>query len=125
MWLKHEFVLIIYAGVDAVDCRAEPKNNEGRLRKFLFCGYDKDSRPTDDKITIQLKMIVKGFDFFGRLLVSSWLSMVNNFMWNKFFSDLASIINMYVVLNFSDLEGSTFEMESEWIQQFNIDNAIK
>lgn len=69
------------AGVEAVDCKAEPKNAEGRLRKNLFCDYDKDNRPilSDGPITIKFKMIIKGFyfnDIDGKLTVSTWLAMV-------------------------------------------------
>lgn len=61
----------------------EPKNAEGRLRKNLFCDYDKDNRPilTDGPITIQFKMIIKGFmfaDLDGKLTVSTWLAMVRS-----------------------------------------------
>lgn len=75
----HYFLFIFHAGVDAVDCEAEPKNNEGRLRKSLFCDYDKDNRPalTDDPFTIKFKMIIKGFSFDSNTLkVSTWLAMV-------------------------------------------------
>lgn len=75
--------LICCAGVEAVECDHEPKNNEGRLRKTLFCGYDKDNRPTvtDGPITIKFKMIIKGFNFNdldGKLSVSTWLGMVRS-----------------------------------------------
>lgn len=68
--------------VDAVDCNAEPKTTEGRLRKKLLCGYDKSSRPTlnEGPIMIKMKMIIKGFDFDdygGKLTVSTWLAMVS------------------------------------------------
>lgn len=67
--------------VDAIECDLEPKNNEGRLRKDLFCNYDRDNRPTlsDGPITIRIKMIVKGFNFAddqGTLTVATWLAMV-------------------------------------------------
>lgn len=72
-----------YVEVDAVDCNSEPKNTEGRLRKKLFCGYDKANRPilNDGPIMIKMKMIIKGFDFDdfgGRLTVSTWLAMVRD-----------------------------------------------
>lgn len=76
--------LICCAGVEAVECDKEPKNDEGRLRKQLFCGgYDKESRPITIKgpITIKFKMIIKGFNFddnSGKLTVSTWLGMVRS-----------------------------------------------
>lgn len=74
-----EFILI---GTRAIDCSVEPKNNEGRLRKNLFCGYDKTSRPilTDGAISVKIKMIIKAFEYdhlLSKLTVSSWLAMVS------------------------------------------------
>lgn len=71
----------LIARVDAVLCNVEPKNTEGRLRKNLFCNYDKENRPilTDGPILIKLKMIIKGFAFddtAGKMTVSTWLGMV-------------------------------------------------
>lgn len=76
--------LICCAGVEAFECDKEPKNDEARLRKNLFCGYDSDSRPilTNGPITIKLKMVIKGFNFNdndGKLTVSTWLGMVRSF----------------------------------------------
>lgn len=73
--------LFFWSGVEAIDCNLEPKNNEGRLRKDLFCNYDRDNRPilADGPITIRIKMIVKGFTFSddqGTLSVATWLAMV-------------------------------------------------
>lgn len=67
--------------VEAIECDLEPKNNEGRLRKALFCSYDRENRPilTDGPINIRIKMIVKGFTFAddqGTLTVATWLAMV-------------------------------------------------
>lgn len=73
-----------------MDCSLEPKNTEGRLRKMLFCSYDKDSRPilaTDSPILIKFKMIVKSFLFNSDgLTVSTWLAMVRmaNLVNNQF-----------------------------------------
>lgn len=69
------------AGIEAIDCNIEPKNNEGRLRKNLFCNYDKTSRPSlsDGPISVKIKMILKSFEFdhlVSKLTVSSWLAMV-------------------------------------------------
>lgn len=69
------------SGAEAVQCELEPKNNEGRLRKDLFCDYDRDNRPklAEGAITIRMKMIVKGFTFDdqqGTLAVATWLAMV-------------------------------------------------
>lgn len=77
----HQNSRSICLGVEAVECDREPRNNEGRLRKNLFCGYDRDNRPTltNGPITIKFKMIIKGFTFSdndGRLTVSTWLAMV-------------------------------------------------
>lgn len=77
----HIIFFIIRPGLEAVECDAEPKNTEGRLRKNLFCGYDRDNRPTvsGGPITIRFKMIVKGFtfdDITGKLSVATWLAMV-------------------------------------------------
>lgn len=60
----------------------EPKNNEARIKKSIFCNYDKSARPTlsDGPIKLKFKMIVKGFNFdstSNKLTVSSWLAMVN------------------------------------------------
>lgn len=68
--------------VEAIECDLEPKNNEGRLRKDLFCGYDRENRPilTDGPIKIRIKMIVKGFTFSdteGTLTMATWLAMVS------------------------------------------------
>lgn len=70
-----------FAGTEAYDCNVEPKNNEGRLRKNLFCNYDKTSRPSliDGPISVKIKLILKAFDFdhmTSKLTVSSWLAMV-------------------------------------------------
>lgn len=76
------FVVFCFcAGVEAIDCTLEPKNDEGRLRKTLLCGYDKDNRPTtaDGPILVKFKMIVKGFNFEdveSKMTVSTWLAMV-------------------------------------------------
>lgn len=40
--------------VDAIDCSIVPRNSEGRLRKAIFCAYDKSSRP-DEKISIVME----------------------------------------------------------------------
>lgn len=77
-------------GTAAIDCSVDPKTNEARLRKNLFCSYDKTSRPilTDGPISVKVKMIVKAFDFeslSNKLTVSSWLAMV------------CSIIQMYIL----------------------------
>ncbi|XP_037040197.1 neuronal acetylcholine receptor subunit alpha-2-like [Bradysia coprophila] len=63
----------------SVNCDIEPKNNDGKLRKSLFCKYDRTVHPAlnGDAVTVTLKMIVKGFSFDEHekvLLVSSWLS---------------------------------------------------
>lgn len=68
--------------VEAIECDLEPKNNEGRLRKDLFCGYDRENRPilTDGPIKIRIKLIVKGFTFNdnqGTLTMGTWLAMVS------------------------------------------------
>ncbi|XP_055295202.1 neuronal acetylcholine receptor subunit non-alpha-3-like [Sitodiplosis mosellana] len=68
----------------------EPKNDEGRLRKTLFCNYDRDNRPIlrDGPITIRFKMIIKGFTFSdtdSKLVVSTWLAMTwtdDHLKWN-------------------------------------------
>lgn len=79
----YSWICFVFCGqkVDAVECDLEPKNNEGRLRKDLFCDYDRDNRPTleDKPITIRIKMIVKGFTFDdsqGTLIMATWLAMV-------------------------------------------------
>lgn len=59
----------------------EPKNNEARIKKAIFCNYDKSARPTltDGLIKLKFKMIVKGFNFdstSNKLTVSTWLAMV-------------------------------------------------
>lgn len=103
--------------VDAVDCNSEPKTNEGRLRKKLFCGYDKSSRPTlnDGTIMIKVKMIIKGFDFDdfgGKLTVSTWLAMVNKV---QALSDNSFLVEMEVysiLIRFAELDGRPFEMGS-------------
>lgn len=68
-------------GIAAIDCSVEPRTNEARLRKTLFCNYDKTSRPilTDGPIAMKIKMIVKSFAFddtSNKLTISSWLAMV-------------------------------------------------
>lgn len=61
----------------------EAKNNEARIKRAIFCNYDKNARPslTDGPIKLKFKMIVKGFNFetsSNKLTVSSWLAMVMN-----------------------------------------------
>lgn len=98
-----------FAGVEAIDCNAEPKNNEGRLRKTLFCNYDRDNRPIlrDGPITIRFKMIIKGFmysDTDGKLIVSTWLAMVCfMFIWDQ----------KYTFNFIPDLDWRSFEMGSK------------
>lgn len=60
-----------------VDCNIEPKSKEGRLRKHLFCEYDKSDRPTfsDDPTIIKIKMILKGFEFVSIYLFLNRLSL--------------------------------------------------
>lgn len=79
--IKIKKKIIVFAGVEAVDCNLEPKNNEGRIKKAIFCNYDKSARPTlnDGAIKLKFKMIVKAFNFDSmnnKLTVSSWLAMV-------------------------------------------------
>lgn len=63
------------------NCNVEPKTDEGRLKKRLFCNYDKYSRPTvgDAATIVKIRLIVKGFNFNdqeNKLTLSSWLAMV-------------------------------------------------
>lgn len=43
----------------------EPKNNDARLKKSLFCKYDKTTHPshTNDPVSVTIKMILKGFTY--------------------------------------------------------------
>lgn len=76
-------ISVVFAGVEAIDCSVEAKNNEARIKRAIFCNYDKNARPslTDGPIKLKFKMIVKGFNFetsSNKLTVSSWLAMVMN-----------------------------------------------
>lgn len=43
MYFCLEIFFLFVQRAEAIDCNAEPENNEGRLRKFLFCSYDRES----------------------------------------------------------------------------------
>lgn len=65
----------------AIDCNIEPRTTEGRLKKRLFCNYDRNSRPSagTGPTVLKVKLIVKGFNFEdleNKLTVSSWLAIV-------------------------------------------------
>lgn len=75
-------ISVLFAGAEAVDCNVEAKNNEARIKKAVFCNYDKSARPTltDGAIKLKFRMIVKGFNFdsiSNKMTVSTWLAMVN------------------------------------------------
>lgn len=67
--------------MEAVNCEMDQITTEGRLRKKLFCNYDKDNRPTltGDPINVNFTLLLTGFlfeDADGKLTVSSWMHMV-------------------------------------------------
>lgn len=76
-------MFVVFAGVEAIECNLEPKNNEARIKKAILCNYDKSARPTltDGPIKLKFRMIVKGFNFdasTNKMTVSTWLAMVMN-----------------------------------------------
>lgn len=54
----------------SINCDLEPKNNDGRLRKRLFCNYDKSVHPSKFglPVNVNLKMVLKGFSFVSWFL---------------------------------------------------------
>jgi hypothetical protein len=54
---------------ESISCDGEAKNTEIRLRRKLFCNYDKSVRPVNNyrnKTMVKMKMIVKTFKFVSR-----------------------------------------------------------
>lgn len=49
----------------SINCDLEPTNNDGKLRKFLLCRYDKTVHPKlkFDPVKVSIEMSVKGFSF--------------------------------------------------------------
>lgn len=128
--------IVFFAGVEAIDCNVEPKNNEARIKKAIFCNYDKSARPTltDGMIKLKFKMIVKGFNFdssSNKLTVSTWLAMVmnrshsthNQNNWKRVTCALRDpSMHRFQYLPISifvccvDLDRWAFEVETKWLQ---------
>lgn len=75
------FFLTIKLSV-TIDCDKEAKNDESRLRKELFCRYDKSVRPVENhnKTTyLRMKYILKNFDFVSITKCVFCIAMINTF----------------------------------------------